>query len=79
VQDATAALENLLIAANALGLGAVWVGVHPWEDRVAAVRDALSLPEDVQPLGQVGIGHPAETKPPAQRLDWGKVRFDRWG
>jgi len=78
VQDATAALQNILTAANALGLGAVWVGVHPWEDRVAAVSQALSLPPSIRPLGQVGIGHPAEAKPPAERLDWDKVRMDRW-
>ncbi len=79
VQDATAALENVLTAANALGLGAVWVGVHPWEDRAAAVRAALDLPAGVEPLGSVGIGHPAETKEPAQRFDAAKVHFDRWG
>ena len=78
VQDATAALANVLTAANALGLGAVWVGVHPWEDRVTAVSEALSLPEGVMPLGSVGIGHPAETKPPAERLDWSKVHYERW-
>ena len=78
VQDATAALENLLIAANALGLGAVWVGVHPWDDRKDAVRAALALPVGIEPLGMVGVGHPAETKPPAGRLDWDKVHFDRW-
>ena len=78
VQDATAALENVLIAANAIGLGAVWVGVHPWDDRIAAVKLALGLPDGIEPLGMVGIGHPLESKPPAGRLDWGKVHFDRW-
>ena len=78
VQDATAALANVLTAANALGLGAVWVGVHPWEDRGAAVREALGLPGNVFPLGMVGIGHPAEAKPPAERFDREKVHYDRW-
>jgi len=78
VQDATAALENLLTAANALGLGAVWVGIHPWDDRIEAVRATLALPEGIEPLGMVGVGHPAETKPSEDRLDWDKVHFDRW-
>lgn len=78
VQDATAALENILIAANGLGLGAVWVGVHPWHDRVQAVRAATGLPEHIKPLASVAIGHPAETKPASERLDWDKVRMDRW-
>lgn len=78
VQDATAALENVLIAAHALGLGAVWVGVHPWEDRIASVRGTLDLPPSIAPLGMVAIGHPAEAKEPSQRLDRSKVHFDRW-
>lgn len=78
VQDGVAALENLLIAANGIGLGAVWVGVHPWEDRVAAVRDALGLPDGVAPLAQVALGHPAETKPPGDRYDPDLVHYDRW-
>lgn len=78
VQDATAALENILIAANGLGLGAVWVGVHPWDERVDAVRAATGLPEHIKPLASVAVGHPAESKPASERLDWGKVRTDRW-
>ncbi len=77
-QDATAALENILIAANSLGLGAVWVGVHPWSDRIKTVSSVLELPPEVKPLGMVGVGHPAEQHPPSQRLDWTKVHFDRW-
>lgn len=78
VQDGAAAIENLLTAANALGLGAVWLGVHPWEPRKDAVRSALGLPDGIEPLGMVAVGHPAETKPPAERFDWNKVHFDRW-
>lgn len=77
-QDATAALENILTAANAMGLGAVWVGVHPWEPRIEAVRKALALPESINPLGMVAVGHPAETKPRAERFDRDKVHHDRW-
>ncbi|HET6351793.1 MAG TPA: nitroreductase family protein [Coriobacteriia bacterium] len=78
VQDSTAALENILTAVNALGLGAVWVGVHPWEDRIAVVRETLDLPEHIHPLGTIAVGHPAEGKPPANRFDAEKVHFERW-
>jgi nitroreductase len=78
VQDCTAALENLLTAANAMGLGAVWIGVHPWADRAAAVREAIGLPDGVEPLASVAVGHPAETKPPAQRYDPELVHAERW-
>lgn len=78
VQDCTAALENLLVAANAEGLGAVWVGVHPWEDRAAAVAEAVGLPSHVLPLATVALGWPAESKPPADRYDARFVHTDRW-
>lgn len=76
--DGVAALENILTAAVALGLGAVWVGVHPWEDRMDTVGGVLGLPEHMKPLASIGIGHPAETKPPAERYDPDKVHRDGW-
>ena len=78
VQDASAALENILIAAHALGLGAVWVGIHPREERVRRVKEALGLPDHVEPLGLVGVGHPARRTPPSSRMDWDKVHYERW-
>ncbi|MGD2144537.1 MAG: nitroreductase family protein, partial [Anaerolineae bacterium] len=62
VQDCSAAKENLLLEAAALGLGAVWLGVYPREQDVAAVRRILAIPKCVTPLSVVSIGHPAEEK-----------------
>lgn len=78
IQDTAAALENLLIAAHALELGAVWCAIHPMKHRKEAVRSTLALPEGVETLGMVGVGHLAESTPPAGRFDWSKVHFDRW-
>lgn len=78
VQDCSAATQNLLLAAHARGLGAVWLGVHPRPERVEATRSLLSLPEHVVPLAIVPIGHPAESPAPADRYDPGRVHFDRW-
>lgn len=78
VQDCSAAVENLLIAVHALGLGAVWLGYYPREERVSGARAVLGLPESVVPLAVLPIGWPAEEKPPADRYDPAKVRFDRW-
>ena len=77
VQDCSAATENLLLAATALGLGAVWLGVHPREDRVAAVRQVLGLPETITPLNLVSIGHPAEDKEPRTQYDESRVHRER--
>ena len=78
VQDCAAATENLLLAARALGLGAVWLGVYPREDRVAGLRRLLSLPEHVVPLALVPVGHPAQDQGPEDRFDATKVSRNRW-
>jgi len=65
VQDCSAAMQNLLLAAHGLGLGAVWTGVHPMEDRVAAYRKLFNLPGHVIPLGFAPLGWPAQA--PASR------------
>ena len=76
VQDASAATENLLLAANALGLGAVWTGVYPIEERVAATSQALHLPSNLIPLCTVIIGHPAESPTPKDKWDPAKVTYN---
>lgn len=78
VQDCSAATENLLLAAHALGLGAVWLGVYPREERVAGVRSILSIPERVTPLCVVAIGHPAEPAGPADRYREERVHWNGW-
>lgn len=77
-QDCAAATENILLAANALGLGAVWLGFHPHEERAACAKAVLDLPESVQPMAVIAIGHPAETKEPADRYDASRVHENRW-
>ena len=66
IQDCSAASQNILLAVKALGLGAVWTGVYPGEDRVAVVRKILNIPEDYMPLNVIPIGVPAENPPPCQ-------------
>jgi nitroreductase len=78
VQDCSAATQNLLLAATAKGLGAVWTGVYPLEDRVAGMRKLLNLPEHVIPLSLVPIGYPAEQPGRAERFNAVRVHKDRW-
>jgi nitroreductase len=73
-QDCSAATQNLLLAAHASGLGAVWCGCYPREERAGAVAKVLGLPQHVVPLALVVIGYPAETKPRQDRYDPAKVR-----
>ena len=58
VQDCAAATQNLLLAAEAMGLGAVWLGVYPMEDRVQGIRTLFSLPENFVPFSLIPVGKP---------------------
>ena len=66
-QDCSAATQNLLLAAEALGLGAVWTGVYPDPQRSAELSAFLGLPETVQPLCAIPIGHPAGDDKPKDK------------
>lgn len=78
VQDCAAATENMLLAAHALRLGAVWCGIYPRADRMKALKDMLGLPEDVEPFCLVPVGWPAESKDPAGRYDLSRIHHDAW-
>ena len=78
VQDCSAATENILLAATALGLGAVWLGVYPRDERIEAVHPILALPDHITPLNLVSIGHPAEEKPSRTQYDETRVHWERW-
>ncbi|HDQ99827.1 MAG TPA: nitroreductase family protein [candidate division WOR-3 bacterium] len=79
VQDCAAATENILVAAAMLGLGAVWLGVHPRAEREDALKQYLGLPEDFGLLCLIAVGHPAESPSPRTRYDPDKVRPENWG
>jgi nitroreductase len=76
--DCAAATENILIAANSLGLGACWVGIYPVQERMQGLRALLGIPEHVMPLSMVSIGHPAEEKNPPKRYRPERVHYNRW-
>ncbi|HHX65629.1 MAG TPA: nitroreductase family protein, partial [Chloroflexi bacterium] len=79
VQDCSAAMENILLTATALGLGSVWVGVHPVGLFRRGVSRALGLPRHVLPLGVAYIGHPAESKVPRTQYDERRVHRQQYG
>lgn len=78
VQDCSAATQNILLAAAGLGLGSVWLGVHPNAEREAQVASILGIPEEHAPLCLIAIGHPAEEKGPSERFNTEKVHHEKW-
>jgi len=77
-QDCSAATENILIMAVELGLGAVWLGTYPIEERVDGMRRALGIPATIVPFALVPFGHPAEETKPIDRFDATRVHEERW-
>ena len=78
VIDCSAAIENMLLAAHAIGLGGVWIGVHPAAPLSLAVRLAAGLPRHIKPHSLVAIGHPAEERLPVDRFDPEFVHAEQW-
>jgi nitroreductase len=78
LQDCSAAIENLLVAASMLGLGACWLGVHPREDRVSHLRSVLQIPESIVPVSAIAIGWPAESPGPRTRYRTSAVHHETW-
>ena len=78
MQDCSAATENILIEAQHLGLGSVWLGVYPREDRVKGLKELLNLPVRVVPLSIVSLGYPAEKKEPSNKYDKLRIHINKW-
>ena len=78
IEDCSGAIQNILLAATGLGLGSVWIGVHPVTFFSRGVAKILSLPRHVRPLGLIHIGWPAETKAPRTQYDASRVHWQRW-
>ncbi|MBR0036330.1 MAG: nitroreductase family protein [Bacteroidales bacterium] len=79
IQDCSAATENILLAAHAQGLGAVWTALHPMDERIAPVCEALKLPESFIPLCTIIIGYPAEQPQPKDKWKPENVSYNEFG
>jgi nitroreductase len=78
IQDCAAATENILIAVAALGLGAVWLGCHPREERISAIKAILGIPAHIGVLSLISIGCPGEKKEPRTQYDGKRVHNEKW-
>ncbi|HAF28968.1 MAG TPA: nitroreductase family protein [Bacteroidales bacterium] len=78
VVDCSAATQNILLAAHELGLGAVWLGIHPREERKSEIRNIFKLPENIQPMSLISIGYPAEEKEMPERFKPERIHYNAW-
>ena len=78
VQDCSAATENMLLTAHALGYGGTWCGVYPQEERIPPLRKLLGIPENIIPLNVVPIGVPAKVIPKPERFREDRIHMNKW-
>jgi nitroreductase len=78
LQDCSAAIQNLLLGAHALGLGACWVGVHPSDDAIGRLKQMLALPGHIIPIAVVALGYPGEQPEPRTRYNPDYVCREKW-
>lgn len=78
VEDCSAASQNVLLAAHAIGLGAVWTAVYPVTSRIDSVQHTLNIPDYLIPLNVIPVGYPDETREPKQKWDAQKTHWNRW-
>lgn len=76
--DCAAATQNLLLAAESMGLGAVWTACYPYEDRMTPAREVLGLPDDVMPYCVVPVGYPAGETAPKDKWKPENIHYERW-
>ena len=77
IQDVSAVSENILLAAHAMGLGAVWTGTYPAPDRCKAVAEVLGLPKFLVPFNTIVIGYPASQVKPKDKWDERNVTYNK--
>ncbi len=78
VQDCSAAVQNILLAAQSLGLGACWTAAHPRPERVAFVKQALGMPDKVIPLAVIAVGCPTGEDKPRDKFDPARLFWNKW-
>lgn len=76
--DCSTAAQNILLAAESLGLGAVWTAAYPYEDRMEVVRKYTALPDHILPLCVIPFGYPATKEQPRQKFDEKKIHYEQY-
>lgn len=78
VIDSTLASQNILLAAEAIGLGAIWTAAYPYPERMKSVKTILNIPENIIPLNVIPIGHPTGEDTPKEKFNPEKIHQESW-
>lgn len=75
-QDAAAATQNIMLMAESMGLGSVWIGVYPKEDRIQIAKDELNLPDNIIPFNIISLGYPDGTDKPKDKWNENNIHYN---
>ena len=79
VMDGSIACQNMILAAHALGIGSVWLGTWPQENKMAAQKELFRLPEHIVPHSIIAFGYPAQESTKVKQLyEEDRVHFEKW-
>jgi nitroreductase len=78
ILDASCASENILLATEALGLGAVWTAAYPDKERMISVSKLLGIPDGTIPLNVIPVGHPTGVDQPKDKFKPENVHWEKW-
>ncbi len=76
--DCSTAAQNILLAAESMGLGAVWTAAYPYPERMQVVRDAMQLPEHIIPLTVIPLGYPTGQEKPKNKFNEQQIHYNKW-
>lgn len=76
--DCSAATQNILLAAEALGLGAVWTATYPYPERMEVVKKYTGIPDEINSLCVIPVGYPAMPHSPKDKWNPDKVHYNKW-
>ncbi|MDR0581797.1 MAG: nitroreductase family protein [Prevotellaceae bacterium] len=76
--DCSAVTQNILLAAESMGIGAVWTAVYPYDDRAAIVREQFQLPGNIEVLAVIPLGYPVGKNTPKDKFDAARIHYNKW-
>ena len=76
--DCSAVTQNILIAAESMGLGAVWTAVYPYDDRADIVRETFGLQKNIHAFAIIPLGYPLEKNEPKNKFDESRIHYNKW-
>jgi nitroreductase len=76
--NCSAATQNILLASNDLGLGSVWLGIYPREERMKAMANLFKLPENIVPISLIALGYSKEAVTKPERFLPERIHNNKW-